>query len=64
MERNRYLAAALLMIFLLLPFSGCGREPGRLLDLTETETEKKALDRCRRLGIVPEERMTLIAPRG
>ena len=42
MERNRYLAAALLMILLLVSFSGCGREPGRLLDLTETETESPA----------------------
>jgi len=41
-----------------------GVDAHRPESLTEKETEKKALALCQRLGIVPEERMTLIAPRG
>ena len=39
MERNRIMRAVLLLLFLMLPFSGCSREPGRRLDPAAAETE-------------------------
>lgn len=42
MERKRYLAAALLLMLSLVSVQGCGRDPGRRLALTETETEDLA----------------------
>ncbi|MBQ6359620.1 MAG: ComEA family DNA-binding protein [Lachnospiraceae bacterium] len=42
MERIRYLAALLLIMFFLLPAAGCGKVPGRRLDLPAAETETQA----------------------